>query len=84
MNTKALTKIFANAGFKVELDAGPAGVVIYGASEGETLEAAREFRKILASRSVKAEFVKYGFDADEPSETAFATLVTFDWAGLPV
>lgn len=77
-----LQSLYTRAGFKCELDAGHAGIVVYAASAAVATIVAMSLAGALDTKNVKSEFIDYGFDADEPSETAYAKLVAFDWGSL--
>jgi len=70
------------AGLVVEVEAGPIGVVVYGASKHVVSTVATHLAESARARDPRAEVEFIGTDEGEPAETRWHAVVTFNWATM--
>lgn len=78
-----LEALYATAGLPIEIDAGNAGLVVYGATKAVVLAAARSLARAPESLGLDVEIAPVGEDDDEPAATRFHCAIWFDWNAMP-
>jgi hypothetical protein len=76
----SLEATYLAAGLTVEIEAGPIGLVIYGAGRQIVATIARKLVESARAKDPRAEVEYVGTDEKEPSETRWHAVVTFDWS----
>jgi hypothetical protein len=77
----ALEDTYARAGVRVEIEAGPFGCVVYGASRRDVATVARNAAANARVRGdARAEVENVGRDTNEPATSSWYAVVRLDWA----
>lgn len=79
MNAKGLQKLYAAAGFPVEIEAGNVGLVVYGPSPNTVRTVAENLIRSIRDRDPKVRRDEPSACQDEPPTTAYVCTVQFDW-----
>jgi hypothetical protein len=79
VNAAALTAFYAGKGLRVEIEAGSAGLVVYAPTRVDALRVSLELAGSARARDPRAKASPPLRDEDEPAETAWWSVVEFDW-----
>lgn len=83
MRALTLEARLAQLGMPVQVEAGPVGLVVYGASTACVATAAKQLVDWARLVDDGARCDRVAFDGEEPAETRFITTVHVCWARVP-
>lgn len=81
-HAKALTQRFVDCGVPCEIEAGPAGLVVYAAQPSLVRAVMQQLAEAPRKLGADATVSQVTRDADEPAATRWWGSVTFDWDAL--
>ena len=82
MNAERLAAFYAEKGFRVQIEAGTVGLVVYASSRRDAERVAADLAGSARARDPRARAILPALrdeSGDEPEETAWWTAVEFDW-----
>lgn len=82
LDARKLAALYAAKGRPCEVEAGPAGLVVYASTRVDAEAIARDLLGAVRERDPRATRSEAKRDDDEPSETAWWAMVEFDWRRL--